>query len=70
MNNITFTDYILSNKEYIKTRDNLTKIIKDMHNNDVSIISDKQKEEYWKFTDIHNSVVLKLLEEYCKKYRN
>ena len=70
MNNITFSDYILSNKEYIKTRDDLTKIIKDMHDNNVFVGDNKQKEEYRKLTDIHNSVVLKLLEEYCKKYCN
>ena len=41
-----------------------------MHNNDVFVGSNKQQEEYRRLTDIHNSVVLKLLEEYCKKYCN
>ncbi|WP_075823912.1 hypothetical protein [Clostridium perfringens] len=70
MNNITFSDFLLSNKEYIETRDKLTKIIKDMHNNDVFVGSNEQQEEYRRLTDIHNLVVLKLLEEYCKKYCN
>ncbi len=70
MNNITFSDYILSNKEYVETRDNLTKIIKEMHDNNVFVGSNKQQEEYRRLIDIHNSVVLKLLEEYCKKYCN
>ncbi|WP_283697670.1 hypothetical protein [Clostridium perfringens] len=70
MNNITFSDFLLSNKEYIETRDKLTKIIKDMHNNDVFVGSNEQQEEYRDFTDIHNSITLDLLENYTKKYCN
>lgn len=70
MDKLSLSYFLLSNKEYIETRDNLTKIIKDMHNNDVFVGSNKQQEEYRRLTDIHNSVVLKLLEEYCKKYCN
>lgn len=71
MNNkdkISLSDYLLKNNEYVRTRDNLTKIINEMYLENEFVGNNIQQQRYRELTDKHNEVVIRLLESYCKKY--